>query len=83
MSAEDLNICRNCRVLVNFTIILYQCEGFPLIDTVCAVSAVRYLQRVKDVDINNGERSGGRRSKGEWTKVPLQAAAAREYKVHP
>jgi hypothetical protein len=28
-------ICWNCRFLVNFTIILYRCEGFPLIDTVC------------------------------------------------
>jgi hypothetical protein len=31
-------ICQNCRILVDFTIILYQCEGFLLIDTVCAVS---------------------------------------------
>jgi hypothetical protein len=31
-------ICWNCRVLVNFTIILYWCEGFLLIDTVCVVS---------------------------------------------
>jgi hypothetical protein len=30
----------NCRVLVDFTVILYQCEGIPLIDTVCAISAL-------------------------------------------
>jgi hypothetical protein len=31
-------IRQNCRVLVNFTVVLYRCEGFPLIDTVCAIS---------------------------------------------
>jgi hypothetical protein len=30
----------NCRVLVDFTIILYQYEGISLIDTICAISPV-------------------------------------------
>jgi hypothetical protein len=42
MSIEDLNIHekihQNFNCLVDFTIILYQCEGFPLIGIVCAVS---------------------------------------------
>jgi hypothetical protein len=41
LSAEDSQeIHQNCRDLVDFTLILYRCEGILLIDTVCAVSMV-------------------------------------------
>jgi hypothetical protein len=33
-------ICQNCRDLVDFTVILYWCEGISLIDTICAISSL-------------------------------------------
>jgi hypothetical protein len=42
-------IHQNCRVLVDFTIILYQCEGISLIDTACAVSLSMLIKRAANV----------------------------------
>jgi hypothetical protein len=42
-------ICQNCRVLVNFTIILYQCEGISLINTYSMCHIIFLLSEIMTV----------------------------------